>query len=435
MLVTKRAWNVGQNKPRDLLRLLTVIAFSMTLLLGTAVNGQALKPAEVLLIANQNNADSLSLARYYQENRQVPPANLLTVSMGGKEDCSREEYLQQLVKPLRAFLERRTGQPRIRCLLLFYGLPLRVSAPELSHDEWKKLEELKFAKREVDWQLNNRPQLADLKREKLTAESRQLAGQIADLRQQEQGAAVDSELALALNDDYPLERWLPNPYFIGQKQQGPLQKERVLMVARLDGPTVEIARRLLDDSLQAEGKGLQGTAYFDARWRPPGSQTDLNGYALYDNSLHRAAELTGKLSRMPVVLDQQERLFQPGEAPQAALYSGWYSLANYIDAFDWQTGAVAYHIASSECTTLKKAGSQVWCKRLLEEGVAATVGPVAEPYVYGFPLPEPFFSFLLDGYYTLVESYFLSLPYLSWQMVLIGDPLYRPFRNKLQTAQ
>ncbi|MCK5914085.1 MAG: TIGR03790 family protein, partial [Desulfuromusa sp.] len=115
--------------------------------------------------------------------------------------------------------------------------------------------------------------------------------------------------------------------------------------------------------------------------------------------------------------------------PQSALYCGWYSLGKYVDAFDWQRGAVGYHIASSECTTLKKEGSQVWCKRMLEDGVAATIGPVTEPYVQGFPLPELFFGFLLDGYYTLAESYFLSLPYLSWQMVLIGDPLYRPFRN------
>ena len=27
---------------------------------------------------------------------------------------------------------------------------------------------------------------------------------------------------------------------------------------------------------------------------------------------------------------------------------------------------VAWHIVSGECTTLKKEGSQVWCKRLLE---------------------------------------------------------------------
>jgi hypothetical protein len=26
---------------------------------------------------------------------------------------------------------------------------------------------------------------------------------------------------------------------------------------------------------------------------------------------------------------------------------------------------------------------------------------------------------------TLAESYLVSLPYLSWKMVLVGDPLYR----------
>ena len=72
----------------------------------------------------------------------------------------------------------------------------------------------------------------------------------------------------------------------------------------------------------------------------------------------------------------------------------------------------------------------MWCKRMLEEGVAATIGPVQEPYVQAFPLPEIFFKYLADGYLTLAECYALSTPFLSWKMVLIGDPLYRPFENR-----
>ena len=68
---------------------------------------------------------------------------------------------------------------------------------------------------------------------------------------------------------------------------------------------------------------------------------------------------------------------------------------------------------------------------MIEKGIAATIGPVAEPYVQGFPLPEIFFTLLTDGYYTLAESYLVALPFLSWKMVLIGDPLYRPFKNRL----
>ena len=128
-----------------------------------------------------------------------------------------------------------------------------------------------------------------------------------------------------------------------------------------------------------------------------------------------------------MTLEQTEQLFQAGDCPRAALYCGWYRLANYVDAFEWRPGAVGYHIASSECATLKGT-SQVWCKRMLEEGVAATLGPVGEPYVQAFPLPEIFFKTLLDGDFSLAECYLLSIPSWSWKMVLIGDPLYRPFK-------
>ena len=130
---------------------------------------------------------------------------------------------------------------------------------------------------------------------------------------------------------------------------------------------------------------------------------------------------------MPVVLEDTQKLFQPGECPQAALYCGWYSLARYVDAFAWVPGAIGYHIASSECQTLRPGKSQVWCKRMLEEGVAVTIGPVGEPYVQSFPLPEIFFGVLSEGALTVAEAYLVSVPYLSWKMVLVGDPLYRPF--------
>ena len=110
------------------------------------------------------------------------------------------------------------------------------------------------------------------------------------------------------------------------------------------------------------------------------------------------------------------------------MYCGWYSLARYVDAFEWVPGAVGYHIASAECRTLREGPSQVWCKRMLEEGVAVTIGPVGEPYVQAFPLPEIFFGMLVDGHLSVAECYLLSVPFLSWKMVLVGDPLYRPFR-------
>lgn len=50
-----------------------------------------------------------------------------------------------------------------------------------------------------------------------------------------------------------------------------------------------------------------------------------------------------------------------------------------------------------------------------------------EPYVQAFPVPEIFFGLLIKGQLALAECYAASTPFISWRMVLIGDPLYRPF--------
>jgi len=54
-------------------------------------------------------------------------------------------------------------------------------------------------------------------------------------------ASVDSEIALVLAGDYTLAGWLPNPFFIGnQKKELQIDKSKVLMVSRLDGPDEKI---------------------------------------------------------------------------------------------------------------------------------------------------------------------------------------------------
>jgi len=226
-------------------------------------------------------------------------------------------------------------------------------------------------------------------------------------------ASVDSELSLVLWRAYELHRWRPNAL-----RSGAVQPFKTLMVCRLDGPDYGVARGLVDKALAAEEKGLTGTACVDSR----GLYHKKDMYAYYDQSMRDLALLTQLRTSLPVREEKTDALFAPGSCPGTALYCGWYSLNKYIDAFDWQPGAVGYHIVSST----------VWWRKMLEDGVAATLGPVSEPYLQAFPLPVMFFGLLTDGYYTLAESYILSLPYLSWQMILVGDPLYRPFKNRQQ---
>lgn len=408
--------------------------FIFTLLLvlwfcvGRASLAWALLPAEVLVIANDQVAESLELARYYLEKRAIPLENLLIITTSKEESCSRNVYNHTIAQPVRNFLKNKKGR-KIRAFVTLLGVPLKVEPPKLNAIEQQQLRQFKAEQAALALSLDTG---ADDKSDAKVSLQQQLDlvnRKIRILNKIDSAAAVDSELTLVLKDDYALNAWQPNPFFIGYQHLRLDQTQaEVLLGSRLDAPTLAIAKRMIDDSLAAERNGLHGTAYFDAK-APASNKKKLKAYALYDQALHLAAKSLEKRKLMPVVVDEKKNLFQAGEAPNAALYCGWYSLSKYVDAFDWQPGAIGYHIASGECTTLRAGSGQGWCKRMLEDGVAATLGPVAEPYLQAFPPPDQFFELLLKGQESLVEVYFHSLRYLSWQMILIGDPLYRPFHH------
>jgi uncharacterized protein (TIGR03790 family) len=252
--------------------------------------------------------------------------------------------------------------------------------------------------------------------------------------QNETGASFDSELALILwPDEYQLLRWQPN-YLRPAYDNSQLPKaHRTFMVARLDAPTLVLAKGLVDTAIKIENEGLRGKVYIDTRGM--GKLEDANvmpgSYGDYDRALLITAKGIDEQTDLEVVTDTTPQLFQPGACPDAALYCGWYSLAKYVDAFEWKPGAVAYHLASNEAHSLRDPASQAWCKRLLEDGVCATIGPVYEPYLGSFPRPDEFFAMLLQGELTLVECFARSNPFNSWMMTLIGDPLYRPFKYRV----
>ncbi|MGV1099961.1 TIGR03790 family protein [Thiovibrio sp. JS02] len=381
----------------------------------------ALRPEEILLVANGNVREGVELARYYQQRRQIPEKNFLLLKTTGKENISRGEYERQIAAPLREFLDSHPDSP-ITCLALFYGLPLRILPPPIPEENEKKIKKLKAEKTALE---KIGPEAKDKRAQGVL---KTLRKEIARLSGADQEAALDSELALVRLGNYPLPGWQMNPLFLGQGKEAALPKERLLLTGRIDGPDEKVAKRIVDDSIRAEETGLRGTAYFDAQWKHPKNKEKLSGYAFYDKSLHETARLLSEKG-FPVELDSKPELFAAGWRLPAALYCGWYSLAKYVDAFAWQPGSVGYHIASGECRTLKDRESTAWCKMMLEKGIAATLGPVSEPYVQAFPIPELFFSLLIRGDLTLAECFSLSSPYLSWKMVLIGDPLYRPFKN------
>ncbi len=358
--------------------------FSVTLIVCPSV-ASCIEVKEVLVVVNKRMKSSVEIGEYYMKRRNIPEDHIVFLSTSTEEIVTRETFDSEIKSDIQrkiTSLEENqydSGANRISTLITIYGVPLKINTP---------------------LNIKNR-------------------------------SSVDSELALVRIADYDLSGWISNPYFLGNfAQQIKYSKNDVMLVSRLDGPDPETVYRIIDDTLESEKNGLQGKGYFDARGLVKNMEDARTkelgtGYKRYDYSIKVAAAKVQK--RFKTVLDDKQPLFPENSCPEAALYCGWYSLANYVDSFNWVQGAIGYHIASAECSTLRNPSSSVWCLRMLQKGVAASVGPVYEPYVQGFPLPEIFFEKLVEGYMSLGEAYLVSLPFISWQMVLIGDPLYQPF--------
>jgi len=242
-------------------------------------------------------------------------------------------------------------------------------------------------------------------------------------------AALDSELALLHWQKYSPRGPAKNLLNWQIKLPAGAKLEPTLMVSRLDGPSKIDVERMIVASMVAELRGLTGQCYIDAGGP---DRVALQVRTEYDAKLTALATFLQQHSKVKVVLDTKPTLFAKDSCPNAALYVGWYSLQKYIDAFTWNTGAVAWHVASWEAVHLRDPKTQEWCVKMIQNGVAATVGAVAEPLLVAFPEPNEFMPLLMTGKYTIAECYWRTVPHSSWQMMLLADPLYNPFKTNPQ---
>ena len=398
---------------------------SFVFLITTPVH--ALEPNEILIIANSDIEPSIQIAHYYSAKRNIPPRNLFAIPLGNtlNDTISRANYEKSLAEPIRNKLSDPNFAGKIRCLLTTYGVPIKVTGRgrlEGYEDKLRELEKL------IEYEKNR---LEQLQLALLTNSSKQikeakikldrLQSTVDWINGKETNASVDSELSMVQFSNYELYRWQLNSL------KNTLDWDnRTLMVSRLDGPSVNIAIGLVDKAVSTERTGLNGIVYIDAR----GMANDKNPYSSghYDQSLRDSATLIKLRTNLQVKEENTERLFGLNECPQTALYCGWYSLKKYIDAFEFVDGAVGFHISSWEAIDLRDPNSTQWCPAMLRHGITATIGAVAEPYLHAFPEPNAFLAELINGS-CLAEAYYRTNPFNSWQLVLIGDPLYSPFKK------
>lgn len=369
-----------------------------------------MEPDQILVVVNGQIDQSVKVGQYYCQRRGVPKDHILSIALGPRpsDTISRQDYDRVLARTVRQFILSLEEPQQIRALVTCWGVPFRVQGRGPIPGMERTAEQIRAHIEHL------------LDRENDAHKIRLLQMELDRLTGNQTGASVDSELSMVLFGDYELYRWQPNLF----KDTDPNAAFRVIMVSRVDGPSPKIAMSLVDKAIKAEQQGLNGYICIDSR-----GIKDRSEIGRYDQSLRDLAAWIKTYTNLPLRHDDSPDLFPPGSCQQTAIYCGWYSLKNYVDAFDFVDGAIGFHIASFEAANLRDSQSRQWCPAMLSDGIAATLGPVDEPYLSGFPMPLEFFKALFEGT-CLAEAYYQTNPFNSWQMVLIGDPLYRPFARR-----
>jgi uncharacterized protein (TIGR03790 family) len=250
--------------------------------------------------------------------------------------------------------------------------------------------------------------------------------QIGYLLAEDSQAAFDSELALVEWSLYARVKWQLNSLYYRVNERTP----PVMMVSRLDAQTPDVVRKMIATSIDVEQHGLQGQVLVDS-WakntkRPDGQDDD---YTRFDKTMVELAALVRTKTKLQLTFDDKPELVASGSVKDIALYCGWYSPNEFVSPGTFARGAVGAHVASYTLTTLHAPGGGDWVRQLLNNGVVATFGAVSEPYLHAFPNPDEFFPLILTGKVSLAEAYWRVNPLTSWRVVLIGDPLYTPYKQ------
>jgi uncharacterized protein (TIGR03790 family) len=353
------------------------------LLLGLAflAAGLAQTGAEVLLVVNRKDAASREVADYYRPRRSVPVGNVCWLDATTQEEISWDVYLDQIEKPIAACLDRGGLTEKILYIVLTMGVPLKVTGGGRGFGV--------------------------------------------------EHASVDSELALlnAKLHGAKINRagMLPNPFF--GKRDEPFRHPRfpIYLVARLAAFDVAEVKAMIDRSLAAQNRGKFVIDLTTSRKDPA------------NDWLQTAAIL---LPASRVVIDQTSQVLydQHDVIGYAAWGSNDGSRSRRNLGFQWLPGAVATEFVSTNARTLQRPPADwsfgAWQEKIrmfggspqslaadyIDQGATAATGNTYEPYTAGCARPEYF----LPAYYhgrNLAESYYLSIQWLSWQGVLLGDPL------------
>jgi uncharacterized protein (TIGR03790 family) len=335
----------------------------------------------VLLVVNKNDPLSRQIADYYLPRRSVPVKNVCVISTTSEEEIQWSVYEDQIEGPVGDCLKKNGLTEKILYIVTTMGVPLKVDGGG--------------------------------------------SGALSE------HASVDSELTLLYSKlkgaRYPRAGGVPNPFFRQHDAVFAHPQFPIYLVTRLAAYDFVDVKGMIDRSLKAHNRG-KFVIDLNSPKQEPGN-----------NWLRNAAML---LPKDRVVLDATVNVLY--NQTDVIGYAAWGSNDDYRKQrwlhFQWLPGAIATEYVSTSARTMKRppdawtytswedkqhyyAGSpQGLVADLIHDGASAAEGNAYEPYLSGCARPDYLLPAYLEGR-NMAESFYLSLVYLSWQGVVLGDPL------------
>jgi uncharacterized protein (TIGR03790 family) len=380
-----------------------VTCLSIWLTTARVLHGQSAE--NVAIVVNDNSADSRRIVDHYARTRGLPASNVLRIQTSSDDAIERDAYVKTIEQPLGLAIKRAGLQDRLLYLVLTKGVPLRI---------------------------------------------------VGTTGLKGTQASVDSELTLLyrrmVGQPTPLEGKIDNPYFLGAREIGEARpfshrEHDIYLVTRLDAFTADQALALID---RAQASAMEGRA---ADGRIVLDQRGVAGSG--DQWLEQAAKrLANQGQQSRVVLETT-----PNPARDEKNVLGYYSwgaadLANRVRSpgMGFVPGSIAANLASFDARTFRQppddwrptglpdkakwfeGSGDALVGDLIRDGATGVSGHVGEAYVLGAVRPEILFPAYLVGF-SLAEAFYLAAPTLSWQTVVVGDPLCAPFGRKALTRE
>jgi uncharacterized protein (TIGR03790 family) len=380
--------------------------------------GAAAQPApepshpEVLIVVNGASPVSVAIGEYYRAKRNVPASNVVTLQIPlvdpalgntAQEIIQRPLFDSTIRAPLEAFLKQHDLVEKIQIIVLASGIPLLHLAADCSYD---------------------------------AAFPRDCAR-----------ASVDAEIAVLFSNlvsagGIGANGEAVNPYFDSSvpfadwRAAHPAAPLRYL-VARLAGfqSPLDTATGVPTD-VKALIDGAQATPARHAAVMvdedPRASKQRRAGNTL----LLAPAETLLRNRGVPVLRDQTPR-FVTSPAPLLG-YASWGSNDSQSGAAPWY-GKIAGKLVPGSFTArsiaidlVSTSGrtyvtpvanyAQSLAADLIRLGASGVAAQAYEPLLIGLARPAILFRNYFSGV-TAIESFYRSVPYLSWMNVYLGDPL------------